>query len=429
MKKLFVLCLGLAVSLLAQAGPRIDHWVAPSGARVYFVESHVLPIVDLQVDFAAGGAYVPAEKSGLAGLTRGLMEAGAGDLSEEQIAERLVDLGARLSGGADLDRTSFRLRTLSSARERDGSIDLLATLLAQPKFPADILERERARAIAGIREAETKPEAILTRAFRAAMYPHHPYGVMPSVETVSAITRDDVEAFYRQHYGARRAAVTIVGDVTRAEAEKVAQQLTAGLPDSPPDEGIPAVTLPAAQTIKLPHPAEQSHIAIGMPAMRRGDPDFYALQVGNYVLGGGGFVSRLTKEVREKRGYAYSVYSYFMTERGLGPFQIGLQTKRSQTGDALKVVQDTLSEFLAKGPTAEEVAAAKRNLVDGFALHLDSNAKLIDFVATIGYFGLPLDYMDTYQKKVAAVTPAEILAAFHRKVQPDHLVTVIVGGD
>lgn len=429
MKKLLLLCLGLAVSLAAQAGPRIEHWVAPSGARVYFVESHVLPIVDLQVDFAAGGAYVPAGKSGLAGLTRSLMEAGAANLDEEHIAERLVDLGAQLDGSADLDRASFRLRTLASAKERDGSVELLATVLSHPTFPADVLERERARAIAGIREAETKPESILLRAFSAALYPGHPYGVTPTVESVSAVTRDDLVSFYQGRFGARRAAVTLVGDLTRAEAERIAQQLTAGLPDSPPDEGIPTVVLPQAQTVRLPHPAQQSHIAIGMPALSRGDPDFFALQVGNYVLGGGGFVSRLTKEVREQRGYAYSVYSYFMTQRALGPFQVGLQTKRAQAQDALAVVNDTLSRFLAEGPTAAEVAAAKRNLVDGFALKLDSNRKLTDFVALIGFFGLPLDYIDTYQKNIAAVTPAQVRAAFQRKVQAEHLVTVIVAGD
>jgi len=429
MRKLLLLCLGLVLSLAAQAGPRIEHWVAPSGARVYFVESHVLPIVDVEVDFSAGGVFAPAGKAGLAGLTRSLMEAGAADLDEERIAERLVDLGAQLGGDADVDRASFRLRTLASAKERDGSVDLLATVLSQPTFPAPVLERERARAIAGIREAETKPESIMLRAFSAALYPGHPYGVTPTVESVSAVTRDDLESFYRGNYGARRAAVTLVGDLTRADAEQIAQQLTAGLPDSPADEGIPPVTLPEEQTVRLPHPAQQAHIAIGMPALSRGDPDFFALQVGNYILGGGGFVSRLTKEVREKRGYAYSVYSYFQTRRILGPFQVGLQTKRSQTQQALEVVRDTLSRFLAEGPSDLEVAAAKRNLVDGFALKLDSNRKLTDFVAIIGFFGLPLNYMDTYQENIAAVTPAQIRAAFQRKVQEAHLVTVIVAGD
>jgi len=188
-------------------------------------------------------------------------------------------------------------------------------------------------------------------------------------------------------------------------------------------------TRPQRQTIRVPHPSAQAHIAVGQPGMRRGDPDFFPLLVGNYILGGGGFVSRLTGEVREKRGYAYSVYSYFMPQRDVGPFQIGLQTKGSQADDALRVVSATLDEFLARGPTEAELQAAKDNLINGFALRLDSNRKMLEQVAAIGSFGLPLDYLDTWRDKVRAVTVAQIRAAFKRHVSQDHLVTVVVGGD
>lgn len=420
--------LGLAATL-AQAGPRIEHWTAPSGARVYFIESRLVPIIDVQVDFAAGGAYAPAEKSGLAGLTRGLLDMGAGELDEERIADRLADIGARLGGGTDQDRSSVSLRSLSSPREREAALELLRLVLQQPRFPAAALEREKARAVAGIREADTRPASIAAKRFAAALYPAHPYGRSATVESIEKITREDVLSFYRGHYGARRAVVSIIGDLSRAEAEAIAQRLTDGLPDAPADAGLPDTALPARHTVRVDHPATQAHIHLGLPAVRRGDPDHVPLFVGNYILGGGGFVSRLMKEVREKRGYAYSVYSYFQPQKQPGPFQVGLQTRREQAREALKVVEDVLAEFLARGPEEAELKAARRNLADGFPLRIDSNRKLLEYLSVIGFYGLPLTYLDDFPRQVEAVTAADIRAAFARHVRPEHFVTVIVAGD
>ncbi|MCK9380192.1 MAG: insulinase family protein [Sulfuritalea sp.] len=429
MRTLIFLLLSFLTSTLALAGVKIEHWIAPSGAKVYFVETRVVPILDVQLDFAAGGAFVPAGKSGLAGLTQGLLETGAGDLDEEHIAGRLVDIGARLGGGADSDRASVSLRTLSDKSQREAALDLLRTVLSAPTFPQSVLERERGRTIASIREAETRPDAIAAKRFAAAIYPGHPYGVSPTVESVGAITREDLVAFHRQHYGAKGAVVSIIGDVSRAEAEAIAQRLTEALPAGGGDLVPPAVTLPVRETIKIAHPAAQSHIHIGLPAIRRSDPDYFPLLVGNYTLGGGGFVSRLMKEVREKRGYAYSVYSYFAPRKLEGPFEIGLQTKREQVPEALKVVDEVLTEYVAKGPTAKELAAAKKNLVDGFALRMDSNAKLLGYLSTIGFYELPLTYLDDFPAKVKAVTAQQVKAAFARHVKAENLVTVIVATD
>jgi zinc protease len=429
MKKLVLAILLGVIANLAQAGPRIEHWTAPSGARVFFIESRVVPIVDIQIDFAAGGAYAPEDKAGLAGLTHGLLDTGAGELDEEKIADRLADIGARLGGSVDQDRASISLRSLSSAREREAALELMRLVLQQPMFPAAALEREKARSIAGIREADTRPGSIAAKRFAAALYPGHPYGRLPTVESVEKITRDDLLAFYRAHYGARRAVVSIIGDLGRAEAEAIAQRLTAGLPDAPARAGLPDAAMPARNTQRVDHPATQAHIHLGLPAVRRGDPDYYALLTGNYILGGGGFVSRLMKEVREKRGYAYSVYSHFQPLQQPGPFQIGLQTKREQAGDALKVVEEVLAEFLARGPSEDELKAARRNLADGFPLRIDSNRKLLDHIAVIGFYGLPLNYLDEFPRRIEAVTIAEIRAAFQRHIKPEHLVTVIVAGD
>ncbi|MDI3513891.1 MAG: zinc protease [Rhodocyclaceae bacterium] len=424
------LCLGLAaLATPVRAAPEIQHWTAPTGARVHFVESRALPLVDIQIDFAAGSALDPADKAGLAGMTQALLDAGAGGLDEQTIAERKADLGIEVRGGADDDRASLSLRSLSSSAELDAAVELVATLLAHPVFPAEVLERERSRAIAGLREALTKPATLAARQFKAALYPAHPYGHDSTPESLAAIQREDLADFHRRHYGANRASVAIVGDLDRATAERIAIRLTEALPATEPAVAPPVPATTAEQVFRIPHPSAQAHILVGQPGMARQDPDYFPLLVGNHVLGGGGFVSRLTREVREKRGFAYSVYSFLSPQQVAGPFQIGLQTRGGQAEEALAVVRATLAAFLAEGPGAEELQAAKDNIVNGFGLRLDSNAKLLDYVAMIGFYRLPLDWLETYPRQVEAVTVEAVRDAWQRRIRPERLVTVIAGGD
>jgi zinc protease len=427
-KLLTFLCLGF-VAQATLAGPKIQHWVAPSGARVFFVENHALPILDVQVDFAAGTAYDPVGRTGLASMTRGLLELGVDGMDETQIASRMADLGALLSGGADMDRASVSLRTLSAADKRIPALDLLRAVLVSPQFPAAAFEREKARTVAALKEAMTRPEALAGKAFWSAMYPGHAYGQQSTPESVADIVRDDIPTFYRTHYTAARATLAIVGDLSRSEAEALAQQLTTDLPSGAGAAPLTDPLLPVAVEQRIAHPAAQAHVLIGLPAIRRGDPDIFPLLVGNYSLGGGGFVSRLMKEVRDKRGLAYSVYSYFHPMALPGPFQIGLQTKKAQANDALKLTRGILTGFLAEGPSESELQAAKQNLVGSFPLRLDSNRKILENVAVIGFYGMPLDYLDTYAENIEKVTVADIRAAFSRHVKPGHLVTVVVAGE
>ena len=231
-----------------------------------------------------------------------------------------------------------------------------------------------------------------------------------------------------------RAKVSIVGALTRAQADALVTRLLGRLPagDAATCAPLPPVgevaPLQTAQDRRLPFDSAQAHVLIGQPGYKRDDPDFFALLVGNYTLGGGGFVSRLTQEVREKRGLSYSVYSYFAPGLHAGAFTVGLQTRPDQAEQALKVSRDVVAAFVADGPTPEELKAAKDNLIGGFALRLDSNRKLLDNVSNIAWYGLPLDYLDTWTKQVEKVTAADVRAAFGRKLQPDRMVTVVVGG-
>jgi zinc protease len=422
---------GAMVSPPAFSALKIQSWQTGSGARVLFVENHTLPMLDVAVDFAAGAAYDEPGDSGLAHLTQRLLKLGAGDLSESEIARKLADVGAQLEGRFDRDRAAMMLRTLASQRERDQALELFATVLQQPDFPENVISREKNRIVANLKEAETRPESIAEKAFYSVLYGSHPYALHQpgEIDTVSKLTRADVKNFYDSRYHADRAVVSIVGDVSREQAEAIAEKLTANLPSWQGEEKtLPEVNLPSQREFrKIAHPATQSHILLGYPAMERGDPDYFALYVGNYILGGGGFVSRLTEEVREKRGLAYSVYSYFLPLQELGPFQIGLQTKKEQSEQALDVVRQTLKKFVESGPTERELKAAKQNLIGGFPLRIDSNREILDYLAVIGFYRLPLTYLDDFTKNVERVTVADIKDAFRRRIRPDQLQTVIVG--
>jgi zinc protease len=418
------------VSGIAQAAPRIEQWTTPSGAKVHFVASHELPMIDVQIDFAAGSAFNPTDKSGVAGFTRNLLDAGAGELDEQAISERAADLGLILGGNMDTDRSSLTLRTLSATRERDESVALLATILAHPRFPAEVLERERVRALANLRESLTKPAVLAARAFNAAIYAGHPYGTESDEKSLSAITREDLIAFHAHYYSARNASITIVGDLDRATAEKIAIALTQNLPTGGQAETLPAPPLSKEnQKTHIANPSAQAHILIGQSGMSRDDPDYFPLLVGNHILGGGGFTSRLMNEVREKRGLVYDIHSYFDPRRVPGPFKIGLQTRGSQSALAIDVVRSTLAAFIAEGPTEKELQAARDNIVNGFGLRLDSNAKILSYVSMIGFYGLPLDWLERYPRAVGAVSREAVRDAFARRVHPDRLVTIIAGGD
>lgn len=415
----------------AVAGLTIQHWVTANGTRVYFVENHDLPLLDVSVEFAAGSGRDTPAKAGLASMTRHMLGLGAGGLSEDEISRRLADVGAVLGGSFDPDRAGLGVRTLSSERERGQALGLLAKMLQQPDFPAAALEREKARVIAAIKESETQPDSIADRAFYRAIYGSHPYALRASgeVDSASGLKPEDVQAFHRTHYTADGAVVAIIGDVSRAQAEAIVAQLTDGLPraESPLPQ-LANVTMPAStETQRISHPATQTHILLGYPGMRRGDPDYFPLYVGNYILGGGGFVSRLTENVREKKGLAYSVYSYFVPLQQNGPFQIGLQTKKAQADEALEIVRATLRDFIAKGPTEKELEKAKQNIVGGFPLRLDSNKKILEYLSVIGFYRLPLTYLDDFTRNVEKVTVANIREAFARRIKPDGMATIMVG--
>jgi zinc protease len=414
----------------AWASPKIEHWVLDNGARVYFIRTTEIPLVQIRLVFDAASSRDPAGKAGVAIMTNSMLREGAADRNADQIAAGFESLGAQFGDSCERDMAIVDLRSLSDRKLLNPALDLYARIIAQPTFPVEAFERERARALVSLQRDAQSPEESSQKAFWRELYGNHPYAMDPlgTPESLRAITREDLAAHHARYYTGANAWLAIVGDVSLNEAKQIATRVVGGLPRGEVAAKLPPAPVGKSRRLLIPFPAQQSHINIGHPAIARSDPDFFPLIVGNYVLGGGGLVSRLSNEVREKRGYSYAVYSYFSPMRAEGPFVIGLQTQNAQRDAAVAVVRRVLADFLEQGPTPEELQAAKRNITGGFPLRIDSNRKIAELLAAIGFHGLPLDYFDDYIKRVDAVTAEQVRAAFQRHVQPQNLLTVIVGG-
>ena len=425
--RLFLLI--LFFSSYAYADLNIQNWKTPNGSKVYFVENHSLPVVDVNVMFSAGSVRDSKETNGVASMTNHLMFSGSAGMSEQELMNSFADIGAQIGSNFNRDQSSFSLRTLSE--EKSEAIELFKVVLQKPNFDKQILDREAKRYVANIAQAETMPEAIATKKFMKSIYGEHPYG-LPSSGTIDSINRIKVphlEKFYKEYYVANQADIVIVGDVTQAEAESIAKDISSGLPVNNNIKAIPDVKQVKKQETRISHPAKQAHLYYGVPIMQRNDPDFFPLYVGNHVLGGSGFGSRLTYEIREKKGLVYSVYSYFMPLSKKGPFEVALQTSKDQVDEAMGLIETTIQDFIDNGPSESELQASKDNITGGFALRFGSNQKIMNYVSMMAFYNYPLDYLKTYTDKVNAVTVDQIKTAFKKRVDLNEFSTVIVGVD
>jgi zinc protease len=414
---------------IAVAAPVIQHWETKNGARVYFVPAPELPMVDVQVIFDAGGSR-DGNNGGIAQLTNNLLDDGAGKLNADQIAERFEGVGAQFGASSFRDMAVTSLRSLTDPPLLQPALETYALLLRDPTFPTTSFERVRNQMLIALQAEQQSPGDIASKAFYKAMYADHPYAspVLGTNESLNVLGRGDAVAFHKRYYVARNAVIAIVGAVDLTAAEALANTLVSGLPAGeapPPLPEVPPLT--NAQTIHVDYPSTQTHVLIGHPGMTRDDPDYFALYVGNHILGGSGLVSRISEEVREKRGLSYSASSYFIPMRDKGPYTLGLQTRNDQADEAINVLRATLRQFIDEGPTGKELKASKQNITGGFPLRISSNSKIVENISAIGFYNLPLDYLDTFNDHIDAVTIEQIKEAFKHRVHPDKMVTVTVG--
>lgn len=416
-----------SASAFAQA---IKHWQTSQGGQVYFVPSPGLPMVDIRLVFAAGSAR-DGKQYGIAALTSNLLETGAGQWNADQIAQRFDAIGAKYSASTSRDTSWVGLRSLTQAGLLAQALDTFEQIIAQPQFTVAEFQRIKEQTLIGLQQQQEKPGFIAKKTFYQFIYGKHPYAhlVAGEIDTIKAIQLADIRQFHQQYYVSKNAVLAIVGDLTEQQAREIAETLYAKLEPGEKAKPLPQVKSPAkARQKHIVFPSSQTHILAGLPVLSRKDADYFPLYVGNHILGGSGLVSLLFNEIREQRGLAYSAYSYFSPLEKMGPFTMGLQTQNKQRVMATKVMQQTLADFISKGPTQEQLTAAQKNLTGGFVLRFDNNKKLLNYVATIAFYQLPLDYLDSFPGKVLQVTVADIKSAFQRRVQTDLLQIISVGG-
>lgn len=427
----YILSLLVFVSFNVFAVPEIQTWKSSNGARVLFVRTTDLPMLDVRVVFDAGSARdngVP----GVAALTNGLLAEGAGSKTAQQLAESFDSVGAQFDNASLRDMAYVGVRTLTDEQYLQTAIESLTTVLSQPDFPEQAFERELSRMKVALQSRKQSPAEIAEEAYYKALYSDHPYATPPggSEDSLQKIKLDDVTQFYRQFYVASNAVIAMVGNIDRLQAEKIVDSLISGIQAGDKMPALPEVQpLEKEQTIHIEFPSAQSHIFIGQPGIWRGDADYFPLYVANHSFGGSGFASRLVEVIREERGLAYSVYSYFNPMRVAGPFTMGMQTRADQTQEAIDLLRAELKRYIEEGPEDEEIESSISNITGSFALNLDSNGKLLGYLAMLGFYDLPVTYLDEFIDNVKNVDDDAIDDALERRLHPDKMVTVIVGND
>ncbi|WP_339904806.1 pitrilysin family protein [Pseudomonas guineae] len=406
----------------------IQTWQTAEGAKVLFVEARELPMFDLQLTFAAGSSHDEGV-AGLAMLTNAMLNEGVPGKDVGAIAAGFENLGANFGNGAFRDMAIASLRSLSAAEQREPAMQLFNQVIGQPTFPEDSLARIKNQLLAGFEYQKQNPGKLASLALFERLYGSHPYA-HPSdgnAESIPAISREQLQAFHTKAYTANNAIIALVGDLSRSDAEAMANAVSAALPKGPVLPRIAQPETPQAGLQHIEFPSNQTHLMIAQLGIDRRDSDYAALYLGNQIFGGGGFGTRLMTEVREKRGLTYGVYSGFSAMQARGPFMINLQTRAELSDGTLLLVKSMLSDFIANGPTADELNNAKRELAGSFPLSTASNAAIVGQLGSMGFYDLPLNYLEDFMRDVQALSVEQVKAAMAKHLDTDALVIVTAG--
>lgn len=423
------ICVLLLFSTLSYAGDIAERTVLPNGITLLYAEKTGLPIVTVVVAVKAGSVVEPAEKAGLANLTADLLNEGTKKRSSKEISDAIEFVGGSLgtSGGADYITVS-----LSVLKKDIGlGFDLLSDIILNPAFSDDELRRRKTSIKNSIIQQKEEPGTIASKAFAEAVFGKHPYGrpVEGTEESLDRITRADVVSFHQEYYVPDSTIMTVVGDISKGELQsllekyfmnwqaKEVKEVSLPLPDSAEKPKV----------IKIQKSLTQANIILGHLGIRRDNPDYYAVSVMNYILGGGGFASRLMDNIRDNKGLAYDVHSSFPASKYGGSFQTELQTKNESANIAIKEILQEIERIRTEPVSDKELADAKSYLTGSFPLRIDSNRKIAGFLTAVEYYGLGLDYIDNYKKFIEAVTKDDILRVAKKYLHPDNYVLVVVG--
>ncbi|XXQ68002.1 M16 family metallopeptidase [Neisseriaceae bacterium B1] len=430
MKKIIVLSSLLSCAAFAHALD-IERWHTKNGTEVLLVQRHELPMVDFALVFKNAGSIAEDEgKSDTSNAAATLTLRGTKQIDEEQFMQQINELGSSVSGSSSLEYSVFGFRSLSDKQTLAQTVNLFAQALHTPRYDARVLQRIQDQAVQNLKQSESYPDYLTSRERAKLNYPNHPYGnsARRTEQSIRAVNVADVRRFHDDFYAQNNALVVIVGDVNRAQTERIVQQIVGKLPlKARKLITAPPVKVMGAQQKRVPFSGSQDTISLSLPLLSRDDPDYFTMLVGNYILGGGGFDSRLMKVLRDEKGYTYGAYSSLNAYEQKAPLTISFSTERANTEAALAATREVLRDFIQNGVSAAELKQAKDNITGSFPMRVDSNGKLVGELLGIGLYNRPSNWLDTYNDKINAVTAADIQAAWQRHLDPAQLNLVITG--
>jgi len=412
----------------AEAGMTAKRTVLNNGMVLLTSEQRALPMVSIELLIEAGSRHEPADQAGLANLTSKLLIYGTKQRTAVQISDTLDFIGSSLETGCGQDTASVSMTVLK--KDLATGLELLADVLTQSTFPQAEIDRQKQAIIASIRAAEEEPGTVAAKAFAAALFPDSPYGrpVEGSEASVKALQQKSLRDFFARNYRSNRSIIAVVGDVSEQE---IAKTLNGAFQTWPKGEPSGQALVPAkvgeSKVLRINKDLTQANIVLGHNGVARGNPDYYAIQVMNYVLGGGGFSSRAMDSIRNERGLAYSVYSYFAADKSHGAFEFIMQTKNETALEAIRIATEEMRRMREQPVMEQELNDAKDYLIGSFPLRFDTNRKVAGFLTQVEYFKLGLDYPDRYADLIRKVTGDDVQRAAKQYLQPERLITVMVG--
>lgn len=402
--------------------------VTPRGIEAWLVEDYAVPLVAVDFAFKGGSAQDPAALAGLATMTAGLLDEGAGSMDSDAFHRALDDKAIEISFHTGQDNFHGELKTLS--RNIDAAFDMLRLAVNEPRFDTDAIERVRSQLIAGLRHETNDPNAVAGKAWREAAFPSHPYGLPSggSLESVPAIGRSDIAALRGRLFARSNLKIAVVGAINAERLAKLIDHVFGGLPDAPSLVAIPDITPQGAGTRKVIEiDVPQSTLRLSLPGIARHDADFIPGAVVNHILGGGVFSARLFKEVREKRGLAYSVWTQLHASDHTALFSGGTSTKNERAAESLSVIEEEIGKIAETGPTAEELEKAQKYMIGSYALRFDTSTKIAANLVSLQTDGYDVDYLDRRNGLIAAVTLDDAKRVAKRLFDHQKLLVTVAG--
>ncbi|MDI6890718.1 MAG: pitrilysin family protein [Thermodesulfovibrionales bacterium] len=406
----------------------VKRTVLPNGLIVLHSEKHSLPIVMVTLLVKASPLNEPKDKAGLSNLTAELLTEGTKHRNSLEISEEIDFIGASLDASANNDYTTLTLSVLKKHVEK--GFDIFSDILLHPTFPQQEIDRKKERIKGFLIKLEEAPAFVAKRVFKKEVFGEHAYGRLTegSLETIDNIKKQDMEKFYSEYFLPNNSILSIAGDLTPAELNWLIERYLSGWKkkDLPPkvERAIDKERL--KRVIKIDRDLTQANIILGHLGISRDNPDYYAVSVMNYILGGGGFSSRLMQSIRDEMGLAYDVHSFFTANKEVGIFQVGVQTKNESANTVIDEILGQIDRIRKEKVSDEELSDAKSYLTGSFPRRLDTNRKIADFLAYVEFYNLGLDYIERYVGYINSVTKDDVLRVAGKYLNPENYVLVVV---